>query len=62
MEKDLFGERCTEETELVEKLKEYMADSFREKEIYAAMRPGYFAYRDHSNCRRTYEYIIGKGY
>lgn len=62
MEKDLFGERCTEETELVEKLKEYMADGFREKEIYAAMRPGYFAYRDHSNCRRTYEYIIGKGY
>ena len=62
MEKDLFGERCTEETELVEKLKEYMADGFREKEIYAAMRPEYFAYRDHSNCRRTYEYIIGKGY
>ena len=62
MEKELFGQRCTEEQELVEKLEEYIRDEFLEKEVYAAMRSSYFAYRDHYNCERTYAYIAGKGY
>lgn len=31
MEKELFGQRCTEEQELVEKLEEYIRDEFLKK-------------------------------
>lgn len=62
MERELFGERCTEEKELVDKLEEYMEGGFREKTVYAAAREKYFAYRDHHNCERTYAYITGRGY
>lgn len=62
MERELFGERCTEEEELVEKLQKYMTRDFVEKEEFAAMREKYFAYRDHHNCERIYAYIAGRGY
>ncbi len=59
METELFGERCTEESALVERLEAYIAEGFQEKEAFAAMRDHYFAYRDHHNCERIYAYIRG---
>lgn len=62
METELFGERCINEEDLIEKLKAYGENGFHEKAVYGAMREKYFAFRDHHNCERTYRYIIGRGY
>ena len=32
------------------------------KAEYAEMRKNYFAYIDHNNCERTYEYIKSQGF
>ena len=60
MEKELFGDRCTDEAEIITAIKEYVCGGFVEKKAFAAMRDRYFACRDHNNCRRTYEYIVGR--
>ena len=62
MEKDLFGDRCTEQEDLVHLIKDYTENGFQEKQKYAEMRKKYFAYIDHNNCQRTYEYIKSQGY
>ena len=62
MEKDLFGERCTTRTALLQKISEYAKNGFKEKPQYADMRKNYFAYHDHNNRRRTYEFIKDRGY
>ena len=62
MEKDLFGDRCTEQEDLVHLIKDYAENGFQEKQKYAEMRKEYFAYIDHNNCQRTYEYIKSQGY
>ena len=62
MEKDLFGDRCTEQEDLVHLIKDYAENGFQEKQKYAEMRKKYFAYIDHNNCQRTYEYIKSQGY
>lgn len=62
METELFGDRCTDQPELIQLIREYMERGFREKEKYAEMRKKYFAYQDHNNCKRTYEYIKSQGY
>ena len=62
MEKDLFGERCTTRTALLQKISEYAKNGFKEKPQYADMRRNYFAYHDHNNRRRTYEFIKDRGY
>lgn len=56
MENDLFGDRCTEQEDLVHLIKDYAENGFQEKQKYAEMRKEYFAYIDHNNCQRTYEY------
>ena len=35
---------------------------FKEKEEYTKLKDYYFEYRDNDNSKRTYEYIISKGY
>ena len=40
-------------------VKEY---AFKEKEEYTKLKDYYFEYRDNDNSKRTYEYIISKGY
>ena len=62
METELFGDRCTEQSELLRLIREYTEHDFQEKEKYAKLRAKYFAYQDHNNCKRTYEYIKSQGY
>lgn len=62
MEKELFGERCTTQDELIRLIREYTLNDFHEKPQYAVMRKDYFAYRDHNNCKRTCDFILQKGY
>lgn len=62
MEKDLFGDRCTTQPELVQLIREYAENDFQEKPAYAAMRDNLFVARDQNNCKRTYEYIKSQGY
>lgn len=58
MEHDLPGDRCTEEEQLIELIKEYAANDFREKKCYSDMNQKYFAYHDRNNCKRTYDFIL----
>lgn len=62
MEKDLFGERCQTKADLIQKLFEYTENGFKEKPQYAELRKNYFAYHDHNNRKRTYEFIKDRGY
>lgn len=62
MEKELFGERCLTKEDLLQKIYEYSKNDFKEKPQYAEMRKSYFAYHDHSNRRRTYQFIKSRGY
>lgn len=62
MKKELFGDCCTTQDELVALIQDYIEHDFCEKENYAAMRKDYFAYRDHNNCKRIYEFIKDRGY
>lgn len=60
MEHELFGDRCMTEEQLVSCIREYIENGFREKAVYGNMRKKYFAYRDHNNCQRTYDFIAEK--
>lgn len=62
MESELFGERCTTQEELVSLICRYAEDHLHEDPGYAAMRKTYFAYQDHDNCKRIYEFIKDQGY
>lgn len=62
MEKELFGDRCTQKEELIQLIHAYAQNGFQEKEAYTLMRKDYFAYCDHDNCKRTYEFIKDQGY
>lgn len=62
MKHDLFGDRCTEEKQLIALIKEYTKNNFKEKTIYSNMRKEYFSYHDQNNGKRTYDYIKKQGY
>lgn len=62
MEHELFGERYVEYDKLIDGIEEYIHNGFREKEEYTKLKDYYFEYRDNDNSKRTYEYIVGKGY
>lgn len=62
METELWGDRCAEQAELIQLIKKYAENGFQEKAEYAEMRKNYFAYIDHNNCKRTYEYIKSQGF
>lgn len=62
MEKELFGDRCTTQEDLITLIHKYAENHFVESEKYAAMRKDYFAYQDHDNCKRIYEFIKDRGY
>ena len=62
MEHELFGERYMECDDLIDGIEEYIQRDFQEKEKYGKMRDYYLPYRDNDNSKRTYEYIIRKGY
>ena len=62
MDTELWGDKCDNEEDLVKSIRKYVADGFREKEKYAAMRKDYFAYIDHNNCERIYNNIKSRGF
>lgn len=62
MEHELFGDRYVDYEKLIDGIEEYIRNGFREKEEYRDMKDYYFEYRDNDNSKRTYEYIIGRGY
>lgn len=62
MEHELFGDRYVDYEKLIDGIEEYIQNGFREKEEYRDMKDYYFEYRDNDNSKRTYEYIIGRGY
>lgn len=62
MQKELFGERFTESAALISSMEQYIISGFQEKEEYSRKRSHYFAYHDNDNSKRTYEYLVKKGY
>lgn len=62
MTKDLFGDRCQDQDCLVNNIKKYVENNFKEKETYARMRKEHFAYQDHNNSKRTLEFLRARGY
>ena len=62
MDKELYGDRCMTQSDLIRLLREYSENGFQEKKLYADMREHYFAYRDHNNSKRTCDFLINKGY
>ena len=57
MTRELFGDRCLDQEQLTDCIKEYVRNGFKEKESYAQMRKEHFAYTDHNNSRRTLEFL-----
>lgn len=62
MEHNLFGERYVEYEELIDGIRQYVENGFQIREQDSKMLDYYFEYRDAYNSKRTYEYIIRKGY
>ena len=62
MEHELFGDRYVEYEALIDGVQEYIDNGFKEKEEYTKLKDYYFEYRDNDNSKRTYEYIVGRGY
>lgn len=62
MEHDLFGERYIEYDQLIDGIEKYVESGFKQNERSAKLVDYYFEYRDNDNSKRTYEYIIGRGY
>lgn len=62
MDKELYGDRCMTQSELIRLIRDYSQNGFQEKKFYGDMRKHYFAYRDHNNCKRTFDFLIKNGY
>ena len=57
METQSFGDVSHTPEELIALIAEYAENGFKEKELYAAMRPGLIKYIDDQNSARTYQAI-----
>lgn len=57
MEKELFGDRVFECESLVDKINEYINNSFKVKSEFMINRDNYFKYIDKNNCERVYNEI-----
>lgn len=62
MENDLFGDRFTELPDVIESIKQNIANGFKESDKAREMRDKYFEYIDDDNSKRTYEYLRKRGY
>lgn len=62
MTEELFGDRYFDSDSVIAGIEQNLRNDFAEDEKSAAMRQHYFKYIDNNNCRRTYEYLRGKGY
>ena len=57
-----YLENVIQNMKLIDGIEEYIHNGFKEKEEYTKLKDYYFEYRDNDNSKRTYEYIISKGY
>ena len=62
MEHDLFGERYTEYNDLIDGIEKYIDNGFEIRKEDLDKIDYYFEYRDNDNSKRTYNYILEKGY
>lgn len=60
MDTELFGYRVMNVDELVEKIEDYLADGFAEKQQFDIARSRYFEFTDRNNCERIYNAISEK--
>ncbi len=60
MRSQAFGDTAESMEELVELMRTYEKNGFKEKEQYAAMREELLPYRDNSNCERIYNILKEK--
>ncbi|PAE38146.1 hypothetical protein CHI06_18790 [Bacillus sp. 7884-1] len=58
MEKNLFGDQARNVETLIDLIKKYAEQRFKEEEKYAVMRKHYLTYTDHHNSSRIYQEII----
>jgi CDP-glycerol glycerophosphotransferase (TagB/SpsB family) len=61
MRKDLPGDRCETEDELLGLIDKYAANDLRIPDKYARLRESFFTYTDKNNCRRITEEIKRRG-
>jgi len=61
MEKDLPGDRARDLDTLVDYIGEYIDNGLTIKPEHEAMARGWFAYRDHSNSKRTFDFLKSQG-
>lgn len=62
MEHDLFGERYTEYDQLINGVEKYVKNGFKIRQEDLDNIDYYFAYRDNDNSKRTYDYVVERGY
>lgn len=57
LEKDLFGDLATNIDEILDNVRYYVANGFKEKTKYAVLRNKYFKYVDRNNSKRTFHAV-----
>lgn len=57
METDLFGNRSTQEDELLDDIKHFVDNGFEENERDRIAAANYFEYRDNNNSKRIYDFL-----
>lgn len=62
METSLFGNRSTEEKDLIKDIEHFVNNGFEENEKDRADASKYFEYRDNNNSKRIYEFLKKYGY
>lgn len=62
MEKDLFGNRSTDEESLLKDIEHFISNGFEENEKDREAAPMYFEYRDNNNSKRIYDFLKNNGF
>lgn len=62
METSLFGNRSTEEKDLIKDIEHFVKNGFVENEKDRLDAPKYFEYRDNNNSKRIYEFLKKNNY
>lgn len=62
METELFDDRCTEISELIQLIRKNIYNGFKESEKSISRRQEFFRFIDSDNSKRTYEYLKKSGY
>lgn len=60
LEKDLPGDSTDDMETVLGSIEEHIANGFRIKDEYQEQADRFFKYKDNNNCKRTYDFLIGK--